>query len=68
MAKRSVLGRSVGFYSELVVGDEKEEEVGCLEVGEGDMEEGVFVVERVVERRRKRYNTTSGCYCSCIFI
>ncbi len=58
-----MLGRSVGFYSELVC-----EEVGCLEIGEGDMEEGVFVVERVVERRRKRYNTTSGCYCSCIFI
>ncbi len=54
MAKRSVLGRSVGFYSELVVGDEKEEEVGCLKVGEGDMEEGVFVVERVVERRRRK--------------
>ena len=54
MAKRNVVGRSVGFYSELaVVGDEKEE-VGCLEVGEGDMEEGVFVVERVVERRRKK--------------
>ncbi len=52
MAKRNVLGRSVGFYSEFV-GDEKEE-VGCLEVGEGDMEEGVFVVERVVERRRKK--------------
>ena len=51
MAKRSVLGRSVGFYSEL---DEKEDEVGCLEVGERDMEEVVFVVERVMERRRRK--------------
>ena len=54
MAKRSVLGRSVGFYSELAVGGEKEDEVCCLEVGEGEMEEGVFVVERVVERRRRK--------------
>ena len=54
MAKRNVLGRSVGFYGECVNEEEDEEEAGCLVVGDGEMEEGVYSVERVVERRRKK--------------
>ena len=51
VAKRHVSGRSEGFFVELSVFEEEEE---CLKVDDGEMEEGVFRVERIVERRRKK--------------
>ncbi len=51
MAKRNVLGRSAGYYREDV---DVQEEEDCLVVGDSELEEGVYVVERVVERRRKK--------------
>ena len=57
MAKRVTEGRSQGFYRMLVSRGEEEtdEGDGCLEVeDEADLEEGVFIVERVVERRVRR--------------
>ena len=55
MARRSCSGRTVGFYKVLVNGEELErgdDNEKCLEVKDGSvLEDGVFLVERVVERR-----------------
>ncbi len=54
MAKRNVSGRLAGYYREDREDVHVQEEEDCLVVGDGEMEEGVYVVERVVERRRKK--------------
>ncbi len=59
MAKRSVLG-SVGFYSELAVGDEKEDEVCCLEVGEGRKE--CLLWSGWWRGGEERYQNITSCY------
>ena len=56
MAKRAVGGRCSGYYERLVedggdVGDGLDG--GNLVVVDGELEEGVFKVEWVVERRKK---------------
>ena len=43
--------QGLGFYCEVEERDDEESE--CLEIRDGVLEEGVFTVERVVERRRK---------------
>ncbi len=64
MLKRVAAGRREGFFKSLVEGDavavvEDDGVVeGRLEVGE-ELEEGVFRVERVVERRKRKVS------CSC---
>ena len=50
MAKRNVAGREIGFYRNE---NEVEKEEMFLEV-EGDLEDGVYKVERVVERRVRK--------------
>ncbi len=51
MATRASTRRGLGFYCEVEVEEEDDE---CLEIRDGVLEEGVFTVERVVERRRRR--------------
>ena len=66
--RRRVVGK--GFYSEDLV-EEREEESGCLEVRGGDMVEGVYEVERVVERRRRRvsiyFKAAAAMFCMPVF-
>ena len=50
--KRRAVGRSDGFYKEIEQFVEEEERV--LEVRGEEIEEGVYKVERVVERRKRR--------------
>lgn len=44
-------GSNSGFYCEVIV---VEEEDGCLIIRDGLVEEGVYLEERVVERKRRR--------------
>ena len=67
--RRRVVGK--GFYSEALV-EEREEESGCLEVRGGDLAEGVYEVERVVERRRRRvsiiyFKAAAAMFCMPVF-
>ena len=43
----------MGFFCEVEERDD-DEESECLEIRDGALEEGVFTVERVVERRRRK--------------
>ncbi len=45
--------RGLGFYCEVEV-EEDDEESECLELRDGVLDEGVYTVERVVERRRRK--------------
>ncbi len=64
MSKRVAAGRREGFFKSLVEGvavavaEDDGVVEGRLEVGE-ELEEGVFRVERVVERRKRKVS------CSC---
>ena len=63
MSKRAAAGRRVGFFKRLVDVSEVEAEDDRvverrLEVGE-ELEDGVYRVERVVERRKRKVS------CSC---
>ncbi len=61
MAKRAVGGRRTGFYRRLVDdGGTVEVEVDCLVVVDEVLEEGVYKVERVVERRRKKVSFSAA--------
>ena len=52
--KRGCVVRGVGFYTELEEDYEDDVEEGGLYVRDGVLEEGVFTVERVVERRKRK--------------
>ncbi len=75
MSKRVAAGRREGFFKRLLEGDVVAEDdsvvEGRLEVGE-ELEEGVYRVERVVERRKRKVSCTelhrvcTGCYTSTI--
>ena len=54
MAKRAVGGRCSGFYERLVEDGGDVVDGGNLVVVDGELEEGFFKVERVVERRKKK--------------
>ncbi len=43
--------RGFGFYCEV---EEDDEESECLELRDGVLEEGVYIVKRIVERRRRK--------------
>ncbi len=61
MAKRAVGGRRTGFYRRLV-DDGGTVEVDCLVVVDEVLEEGVYKVERVVERRRKKVSFSAAAW------
>ena len=68
MSKRAAAGRRVGFFKRLVDVSEVEAEDDRvverrLEVGE-ELEEGVYRVERVVERRKRKVS----CSCTADFV
>ena len=65
MSKRAAAGRRVGFFKRLVEVSKVEARVmeRRLEVGE-ELEEGVYRVERVVERRKRKVS----CSCTTDFV
>jgi hypothetical protein len=63
MAKRATAGREQGFFKR-IVGDEGEEENNSLMLDDGLMDNDVFEVERVVERRRRKVCPDDVSSCS----